>query len=376
MIGRGAFEIVGRLVLADRVTPARLAIAADRISQVTPDEAGLDGPLIAPGSIDVHVHGWGGHDAMGGPDALDGMARALARRGVTSFLPTAVAASIADLHRFASEVRDWSAEAPADGTAPLGFNLEGPFLAPARAGAHKLTLLLDPADVGDGDIEPLIDGLRIITIAPERPGAIALIRSLSGRGVRVSLGHSAATLDEAREGYAAGAVSTTHLFNAMSGLAHRAPGLAVAALLDDAVWTEVIADGQHVHPEMWSLVARCKPADRWLLVSDAIAPGGTSLRRARLGGLDVEIADGRATLAGSAALAGSVVALSDAVRNVARAGIPLPAAVAAASAVPAGLLGLTDRGSIAVGQRADLVALDDDLRVRRVWLAGREIDLG
>lgn len=371
----GRTEVVGRLVLGDRVVGGRLAIADGRIDALDLDE-GMGGPLIAAGAIDVHVHGWGGHDAMGGPAALEGMARALARRGVTSFVPTAVTAPLAVLEQFADTVRAWSPSAPDDGAAPLGFGLEGPFLAAARAGAHEPALLLDPVDVPAEALAPLLDGLRLITIAPERPGALALIRMLSSRGVRVALGHSAATFEEARAGFDAGAVSTTHLFNAMTGLGHRDPGLAAVALLDDAVWTELIADGHHVHPGLWPLVTRLKPAARWLLVSDAIAPAGTGASSATIGGLDVEIAAGRATLAGGMALAGSVIALSDAIRNVARTGVPIPAVVAAASANPASLLGLTDRGTIAVGHRADLVAFDDALDVDRVWVGGREVDLG
>ena len=216
--------------------------------------AGADsGPYLAPGFVDVHVHGWGGHDAMGDLAALDGMARSLLRRGVTSFLPTAVTAPLPALAAFADRVRGWLPAAPADGAEPLGFNLEGPFLAMARRGAHDQAALRAPADVAGADLEPLLDGLRLITVAPELPGALELIGTLAGRGVATSLGHSAASVEEARAGYAAGAISTTHLFNAMSGIDHRTPGLALAALLDDAVFVELIADGVHVVPSLWPL---------------------------------------------------------------------------------------------------------------------------
>ena len=184
------------------------------------------------------------------------------------------------------------------------------------------------------------------------------------------MGHSASTVDEARAGYAAGGRSTTHLFNAMSGIDHRAPGLAVAALLDDAAYVELIADGIHVHPALWPLILRLKPADRLLLVSDAITLAGMGDGRATIGGLDVEVVGQRVTLVGTTTLAGSVIALDDAVRNLVASGVGLPAAVAAASRNPLALLGISDRGRLAVGQRADLVELDDDLRVRRVMRAG------
>jgi N-acetylglucosamine-6-phosphate deacetylase len=223
-------------------------------------------------------------------------------------------------------------------------------------------------------LEPLADGLRVMTVAPELPGALELIAWLRGRGVAVSLGHSAASLEEARAGYAAGARTTTHLFNAMTGIDHRAPGLAVAALTDDAVWVELIADGQHVHPAVWPIVVRTKPAERLFLVSDAIALAGTGRTSGSVGGLPVEVVGDRCTLAGTGTLAGSVIALDSAVRNLARSGMALPVAVAAASANAAALIGAADRGRLEVGLRADLVELDDELRVRRVMRGGPWIE--
>jgi len=374
-------ELVGALVLDDRVVRGRIIIEHGWIAAVELDEdddpdapaAGdaQDGrPYLAPGYVDVHVHGWGGHDAMGDLAALDGMARALLRRGVTSFLPTAVSAPLPALVAFADRVRAWMPEAPADGSQPLGVNLEGPFLAPERRGAHDAAVLVAPADVPREALTPLMQDLRLITIAPELPGALDLIAWFAGRGVAVSLGHSAATMAEAAAGYAAGARSTTHLFNAMSGVDHRAPGVAAAALLDDAAWVELIADGVHVHPSLWALITRLKPADRLLLVSDAIALAGMGDGQGWIGGLPVEVAGGRVTLAGTTTLAGSMLSLDVAVRNTVQAGIPLPAAVAAASRNPLALLGITDRGRIAVGQRADLVELDPDLSVRGVMRGG------
>ena len=366
--------ISGRLVLDDRVEAGRITVEDGVIITVEPvggdTTTGAEMPFIAPGFVDVHVHGGGGHDAMGDAAALSGMSRHLLRHGVTAFLPTAVAAPLPDLVAFAERVRGWLPDAPSDGAEPLGFNLEGPFLADARRGAHDPTYLRSPADIRFDDLEPLVEGLRLLTIAPELSGAIELIGWLRERGVATSLGHSAATVEQARAGYSAGATSTTHLFNAMSGIDHRAPGLAVAALADDAVWVELIADGVHVHQALWPLITKLKPADRLLLVSDAIALAGMGDGRARIGGLEVEVVGQRVTLVGTTTLAGSVIALDDAVRNLVGSGVPLPAAVAAASRNPLAMLGLSDRGRIAVGQRADLVELDEALRVRRVMRAG------
>jgi N-acetylglucosamine-6-phosphate deacetylase len=368
--------IVGRLILARRVAVGRLTVAEGVIAAIDLDhEAGPDDvlPYIAPGFVDLHVHGFGGFDAMDGADALSGMARALLRRGVTSFLPTAVSAPLDGLVAFATTVRDWMADAPADGAEPLGFNLEGPFLAPARRGAHDPAHLLAPADVPRAALDPLLDGLRLMTVAPELDGARELISWLTGRGVVVSLGHSEASVEAAVAGYGAGATSTTHLFNAMRGIDHRSPGLAAAALTEERVCVELIADDMHVHPALWPLVSRLKSPDRLVLVSDAMALAGTGDGPGRLGSVAVEVRDGRATVAGTTTLAGSVTALDDAVDRLVAAGVTIPDAVAAATRAPLALLGVADRGHLAVGQRADLVELAPNLTVQRVMRAGRWI---
>jgi N-acetylglucosamine-6-phosphate deacetylase len=371
----GAATVVrGRLVLDDRVALGTVTVADGVIRSVElADRDEIDGsslPVLAAGFVDVHVHGWGGHSAMADAAALDGMARALLRRGVTSFLPTGWTAPLSDLRRFADLVRGWLPGAPYDGAQPLGFNLEGPFLSEARRGAHNPAHLAIPADVPRDELEPLLGGLRLTTVAPEIPGGLELIAWFCERGVRVSLGHSAADLETSVSGYRAGASTTTHLFNAMSGVDHHAPGLAVAALGNDDAWVELIADGQHVNPAVWPIITRTKPDDRLLLVSDAISLAGTGDGRTTIGGLEIEVRGERCTLVDGGALAGSVIALDAAVRNLAASGVTLPAAVAAATRNPLSLLGITDRGRIAVGQRADLVELDDGLNVRRVMRAG------
>ena len=224
--------VLGQLILDDRVVPGAITVDDGTITNVDLiANAPADAPYVAPGFVDVHVHGWGGHSAMGDAAELDGMSRALLRHGVTSFLPTAVTSPINRLSEFADQVRAWAPTAPEDGAQPLGFNLEGPFLAPTKHGAQNPDFLQVPAEVGRDRLFPLLESLRLITIAPELPGALELIAWLAEHGVAVSVGHSAATFEEARSGYSAGAKSTTHLFNAMTGVDHRAPGVAVAALL-------------------------------------------------------------------------------------------------------------------------------------------------
>ena len=373
-------DLRGRLVLDDRVVLGRLAIEDGWIAAVDIDDddptssatgLGAELPYLTPGFVDVHVHGWGGHDAMGDADALDGMARALLRHGVTSFLPTGVTNPLPILHAWADRVRAWIPTAAPDGAAPLGFNIEGPFLSQAKKGAHNPSLLLDPADIPWSDIEPLVEGMSVMTIAPEIPGGLELIRRLTDLGVRVSIGHSAADVVGANAGYDAGGMTTTHLFNGMTGVDHRAPGVAVAALGRDDAWVELIADGHHVHPALWGIIERAKPADRVMLISDALSMAGMGDGRVTISGLEIEVRDGRCTLAdGSGTLAGSVIALDTAVRNVVRNGSSLPVAVAAASRNPLAMLGVTDRGRLAAGQRADIVELDEGLTVRRAMRGG------
>ena len=238
-------------------------------------------------------------------------------------------------------------------------------------GAQNPAFVRAAAEIAFEDLEPLVEGLRVTTIAPETPGALDLIRWLTERGVVVSLGHSVATAAEAHAGYDAGARTTTHLFNAMSGIHQHTPGLAAVALSRDDAYTELVADGHHVDRELWPLILRTKPADRLVLVSDAIDLAGTPLERGSLGGLEVQVHGDRCTLVSSGALAGSVIALDTSVRNLALFGLDLTRVAAAASANPLALIGVGDRGRIAAGLRADLVELDEAFNVRRVMRAGR-----
>lgn len=365
--------VEGQLVLGDRVTPGRVEVEGDRISAVVAGlmtEAGQDGPYICPGFVDIHAHGWGGHDAAGGLAALDGMARALVAHGVTSFLPTAETAPLGALAEFADHARAFIDQRQMDRAEALGFNLEGPFISPRRAGAQNPAHIRRPADVDRRVLEQLVPTSRVWTVAPEVDGALSLIRWLSDCGVTVSLGHSDATAEEASAGFDAGARSTTHLFNAMTALDHHAPGLAAVALARNEVFVELIADGLHVDRWLWPTVVRAKPG-RVVMVSDAISPAGMGDGEWLVGGLEVAVRAGECRLVSNGRLAGSVIALDDAVRNLVGSGVTLPDAVAAASRVPLECIGVTDRGRLEVGAVADMVELDADLRVRGVMKSGR-----
>ena len=365
-----ARALKGRLVLEDAVVPGRIEVTGDRISSVAADSTAGNGPLVCPGFVDVHIHGWAGHDAMGGPTALDGMSRALLARGITAFLPTAVTAPSRGLRSFAEQVAAWSESSPTDGATPLGFNLEGPCISHGRPGAQNPEHIQEPSDYTGAAGRLVRDGLRIMTVAPERPGALELIEYLSSAGVIASLGHSDATAAEAAAGYLAGARTTTHLFNAMSAIDHHAPGLAMEALSNDAAYVELVADGLHVDPALWPLLLRMKPADRLILVSDAIPFAGLGDGRFDLGGVPVKVAGGACRTEDGGKLAGSISAIDEGVRNLVASGVSIPAAVGAASRNPLALLGVHDRGRIAPGQIADLLVLDGDLAVDRVMKAG------
>jgi N-acetylglucosamine-6-phosphate deacetylase len=290
------------------------------------------------GLIELQVNGAGGFDLTEDPESVWQVGTVLRKFGVEIFLPTLVSPSWSTVDRARAA---WAAGAPPDyaGAMPLGWHVEGPFIAPSRSGAH------DPASLQAPDARVVADwtprsGIRVVTLAPELPGALEVVESLVRNGIIVSAGHSAATYEQAVAGFDAGIRMVTHLFNAMAPLDHREPGLAGAALADERVTIGLIPDGLHVHPAMVGIVRRAVGADRLAVVSDAIAALGMAPGQYRLAGRDVTYDGSSARLAGGG-LAGSVIGLDEAVRNLAVfAGVPLADATVAATIVPARLLGL------------------------------------
>jgi N-acetylglucosamine-6-phosphate deacetylase len=253
-----------------------------------------------------------------------------------------------------------------------GVHVEGPWLSPLHAGAHRRELLSAPTPAA---VDALLAGgagaVRMVTIAPELPGGVEAVRRLAEAGVVVAIGHTDASYDVTRAAIDAGARMGTHLFNAMRPLHHRDPG-PVGALLDGPVDVELIADGVHLHPAVLRTVFAARPG-RCVLVTDAMAAAGLGDGDHQLGGAAVEVRDGAARLAdgdGRGALAGSTLTLDAAVRHAVRAGVPLLEAVTAATATPARAWGLDDVGALEPGRRADLVVLDEHLEVARVMRAG------
>jgi N-acetylglucosamine-6-phosphate deacetylase len=331
--------------------------------------------------VDVHIHGAGGHSAMDGPDAIRAMARYLAPRGITAFVPTGVSAPIEDLARFARDVGVVRVAQDAERAAGelreaavLGGNLEGPALAPSHKGAHDPAALRPPAELlaaFEADPQAWAE-VRIVTVAPEQPGGMELVRRLADDGRVASIGHTGATYEQAWAAYEAGARSSTHLFNQMTPLMHRAPGTVTAALTHPAATVELIADGVHVHSAVWPVVWRTA-GERLMLVSDSVPPTGMGDGEVTLGGLRVRIEGGRATLA-DGTLAGSTTLLDGALRNVLAAGLDLPTASSATSTRAASLVGAAQKGRIEAGADADLLLVGPTGTIERVMLGGRWLD--
>jgi N-acetylglucosamine-6-phosphate deacetylase len=288
--------------------------------------------------LDLQVNGAGGHDLTSNPESVWGVGEMLTRYGVAAFLPTLVSPSWPIVERARHAV---AAGPPTGyhGAEVLGWHVEGPFLAPSKHGAHDPSSLRRP-DVGAvADWSPAT-GIRMVTLAPELRGALAVVERLVGAGVVVSAGHSAATFAEAVAGFDAGIRGVTHLFNAMPPLDHRAPGLVGAALADDRVAIGLIPDGLHVAPAVVRVVARAVGADRLVIVTDAIAALGMPAGRYRLAARDVAV-DARSARLADGRLAGSVLSMDQAVRNLASfTGWSEPEAAVSATRTPARLLGV------------------------------------
>ena len=414
------------LVLPDRVLTGTLVIEGDRIAEIAPGElelppkGGSYGDLnfpfsnhyIVPGFIDVHVHGVEGTDTLDGGTAIATMAERLARFGVTAFCPTSIACDPPSLRRMLAGVRLARTTRPPGGARVLPAHLESNFINPEYKGAQPAACLRavpgsnrgqppsplrgfggpgtgvsrprpSGASAGQGAGSGLWTGeeilaeiaaarpdVGIITVAPELEGAIDLIRDLVAHGHHVSLGHSGATYEEAQAGIRAGARQATHLFNRMTPITHRAPGLAAAVLESDEVIAELVCDGVHVHPAMMRVALAAKRPERIMAITDGTAGSGMAKgSKAFIGGYAITIRD--AAYLDDGTLAGSSLTMDRAFsRLISEIGLSLPDAATVCSTTPARALGLQGLGVIAAGAIADLVVLDRDLQVVQTWVAG------
>jgi N-acetylglucosamine-6-phosphate deacetylase len=360
-------KVSGRVVRPGAVVPGHVEVDGPAILSVTADERVGDA-VIVPGFVDLHCHGGGGHTFTTG-DARDAReAAAFHRRHGTTTMLASLVSSPYELMRDATAA--YRALVADDVIA--GIHFEGPYLSAVRCGAQNPAFLRRPSadellaliKLGEGAI-------RMVTIAPELPGAVEAIALLRDHGVIAALGHTDATYEQTLAGVAAGATVGTHLFNGMRPPHHREPGPVVALLGTAPVVCELIADGVHLHPGMLAFAARAAGPDRTALITDAMDAAGMPDGTYELGGQDVTVRDRVARLAGGGSIAGSTLTMDAAFRQAVRAGIGLPEAAAMAATTPARVLGLDDEvGALEAGLRADLVVLSPELEVQRVMRAG------
>jgi N-acetylglucosamine-6-phosphate deacetylase len=370
--------VAGRLLVDGNLVRGAVVIDGGRIVEVRiggADEIGplpsprLDAEIVSPGLVDLQVNGAFGLEVGGDAGALRALAARLPSTGVTTFLPAIVSAGAPDYRAVAAAFA--SARGAAGARMP-GLHLEGPLLSPVRAGAHRGDAIAAAAATLDDVLGDLLAAraARLVTLAPERPGANALIARLREAGVVVSIGHTDATFEQAVAAIDAGATLATHLYNAMSPLHHRAPGAVGAALADDRVTAMLIADGVHAHPVALNVALRAKGPERVVLVTDAMAAAGAPPGRYALAGADV-ISDGQTARLADGTLAGSTLTLDRAVRMMAGlGGARLEDALAMASTVPAAAIGLSDVGRIVVGQAADLALWSSAMEVTATIIGG------
>jgi N-acetylglucosamine-6-phosphate deacetylase len=376
-----------RVVAGGRVLdPGWVVVRGDRIAAVgdgtPPDGAAVDlaGRWLLPGYIDIHVHGGGGGSLTGAdPDEHLAAARFHGRHGTTSLLATTVSSSPDHLVAAIGSLRDTMRRATG-GARILGINMEGPYLSVECRGAHDPTLVRDPDLEEFARLTRLADGgLRVVTVAPERPGAAELIAAVRAAGALVSLGHTATPYDGALAAVDRGAALVTHMFNGMHPLHHRTPGMVGAGLNSPELTCELIADGMHVDPAVVRVLVSSKGVDRVALITDCMHAAGFPEGDYDVGeGRLITVAGGLAKLTGTDTIAGSTLTMEQAVKNVVRwAGVTVPEASRMASENQARLLGRPGvTGRIVTGALADLVVLDEELAVQATMVGGEWVHRG
>ncbi|MCA1561389.1 MAG: N-acetylglucosamine-6-phosphate deacetylase [Acidobacteria bacterium] len=380
------------VVLPDKIlSPGTIALEDDRIAEIVSgshrgDSAvrvDLTGRVVVPGFIDVHVHGLEGSDTLDGPEAIGVIAERMPRFGVTSFCPTSIACSPSALRMMLTAVR-MARASPVPGCARvLPAHLESNFINPEFRGAQPLDCLRLPRGASPGgefagdeilqEIARARGDVGIVTVAPELEGALDLIGSLAAAGHRVSLGHSGATYEQGIAGIAAGARHATHLFNRMTPIGQRAPGLAAAVLEHDDVAAEIICDGVHVHPAMVRIALAAKRSSRLMAITDGTAGAGLPEgARAMIGGRRITVGD--AARLDDGTLAGSVLTMDRVFARLAGTmGIPLVEAAQMCATTPARSLNLEGLGAITRGARADLTVLDRQFSVVQTYVSGGQV---
>jgi N-acetylglucosamine-6-phosphate deacetylase len=373
----GALSGPGAVELADGC----IARVLDGVPPPAPGRLALHAGVLTPGLIDLHNNGCFGVDfATADPDGWHRALAGLAAHGVTAVQPTVITAPP---DAIAAAIGRCAAAAEALADAPvariLGVHLEGPFIAPARRGAHRAAWIAEPTPAAlDALLAPahVRRMLRMVTLAPELPGALDAIRRLTAMGLVVALGHTDATHEQVALAADAGARMVTHLFNAQRPMQHRDPGVPAAALTDPRLLVGLIVDGVHVH-ELVCRIAFQAAASRVVAVSDSILVAGLPAGEAReFGGEPVRVAPDGSGRRPDGTIAGAGITLDEGVRRMIRAGIDAAQVLTAATATPARAIGRDDFGRLTAGARADLVWWDDAFCPQRVWLGGQELAHG
>ncbi|MDI6827388.1 MAG: N-acetylglucosamine-6-phosphate deacetylase [Armatimonadota bacterium] len=329
--------------------------------------------MVAPGFIDIHVHGGAGYDVTDGTyDAISTISIHLARHGVTSFLPTIVTSPWQTIVRTMSAIKE-AMDRGVPGARVLGAHVEGPFLNLEYKGAQPPENIRPPSvKEFEQFLGDYLAYIRVVTIAPEVAGAEEVIEYLISKGITVSIGHTGATYEQVLKAASVGATNATHTFNGMRGLHHREPGVVGGVMVDDRLFGELIWDNIHVHPGAAKLLVKAKGPGRVILISDAMRAAGLEDGEYDLAGQTVYVKSGRAQLA-DGTIAGSTVTLDQAVRNATE-HVGLRAAVEMASLTPAESIGIaSEMGSVEEGLAADFVIMDKNLNVERVFIGGLEI---
>ena len=372
-IGPRRYAVRGKLAIAGSLHDGAVVVEDDVIIDVTrSDRDGqlprtvIDGAIIAPGFVDLQVNGGFGYEVEANATSLKAIESQLPQSGVTSYLPTVISSPIDFYRRLLDH---WEEDGDPGGARRIGLHLEGPFLSPARKGAHPIEAI---RAAGDDVFELFMQSFEValVTLAPEVAGNLDRIKQLRDAEVTVSLGHTNATVDQLRMGVDAGATMATHLYNAMSPFNHRDPGVIGAVLVEDRLTAGLIADGIHAHAAAIDLEVRAKGVERIALVTDMMAAAGMPPGNYTLGGQSVTT-DGRSVRLPDGTLAGSVLLMDQAIRNVAQWASLGPAqAIRMATEVPANLIHRDDIGRLRPGAVADLVVLDANLRVQRTIIDG------
>lgn len=359
-----------RLVQGDlELENGRIKAVGESLSY-QPEDTVVDcqGYTIVPGFVDVHIHGCGGADTCDGTrEAIDTMAQFLIRHGVTSFCPTTMTTDRDIIEKALLSARECMDAPCEDGARVVGVNMEGPFISKEKKGAQREEAILAPDMELFRHFYELSGGIvKLVALAPEQPGGYEFAKEAS-RLCAVSIAHTTANYEEAKKSFDCGVTHATHLFNAMSGLSHRSPGVVGAVFDDDRVLAEIICDGLHLHPAVLR-TAFHQLGDRALVISDSMRANGLPEGEAfDLGGQMVTVRNGKATLE-DGTIAGSVTNLHQEIKNLVSFGIPFETAVKAATLIPARSIGLEQEiGSIEPGKRADLVVLDDKLDIVAVY---------